>query len=484
MFFKIKSKIALALICIIVIIYFVVNFTIGNDKISNLKLLLSNEKRQLIKKYIFPYKLISEQEIKIYRQTEKINKQNNYIDERNKKIISQNHIMSQLYSKLELLKIKEGSEIETSKYEINLSDNLILKKFKFNSGFYAGIWRVFPGSGYIDFHNNNIIVVSARGILTFKKNITDDNENFKQIRNSINEFININQFKKKNEFSIKDLLIFKNKIYISYTNEVREDCWNTGIIYGNMNYENIKFKELFLSKQCIHSRDNIDKEFNAHQSGGRMISFDKNHILFSTGDYVSRHLAQNKSSINGKILKINIQTLNYEIISMGHRNPQGLNFDKENNFILETEHGPMGGDEINLIEVSKINTQKILNYGWPISSAGEHYGGKEAETNRVKYEKYPLYNSHKKYGFIEPLKSFVPSIGISEIAKISKNKYVVSSLKDKSLYFFELNKQKKIFNIKRVELFERVRDLKFKNDKLYLFLENSASIGVINLTNN
>ena len=39
----------------------------------------------------------------------------------------------------------------------------------------------------------------------------------------------------------------------------------------------------------------------------------------------------------------------YEFISIGHRNPQGLNFDKENNFILETEHGPQGGDEINLI---------------------------------------------------------------------------------------------------------------------------------------
>jgi hypothetical protein len=86
-----------------------------------------------------------------------------------------------------------------------------------------------------------------------------------------------------------------------------------------------------------------------------------------------------------------------------------------------------------------------------------------------------------KYGFIEPLKSFNPSIAISEIVKISNNQFVVSSMKDKSLYFFELNSQKQITNLNRVEVYERVRDLKFNNNRLYLFLEDTASIGVISL---
>jgi glucose/arabinose dehydrogenase len=247
-----------------------------------------------------------------------------------------------------------------------------------------------------------------------------------------------------------------------------------------MNYKDIEFKKLFSPKECVHSSINIDKEFNAHQTGGRIISFDDNHILLSVGDYRSRHLAQDINSVNGKIIKVNIYNSDYEIISMGHRNPQGLYFDKENNFILESEHGPQGGDEINIIEVSKINKDKIQNYGWAISSAGEHYGGK-IERNKKKYEKYPLYNSHTEYGFIEPIKSFVPSIGISEIIKIGLNRYVVSSLRDKSLYFFELNEQKQIINLNRVEVFERVRDLRYNSNQLYLFLENTASIGVINL---
>ena len=210
--------------------------------------------------------------------------------------------------------------------------------------------------------------------------------------------------------------------------------------------------------------------------GGRMVPFDDNNILFSIGEYLNSYLAQDIESDNGKIIKINIKNYDHKIISIGHRNPQGLYFDDENNFILSTEHGPKGGDEINLIEVDQINTNKILNYGWPISSYGEHY-----VDNKEKYKKYPLYKSHSEYGFIEPLTYFTPSIGISEIVKIGKNKYVASSLKYKSLYFFELDNKKNIINLNKTEVFERVRDLKFYNDKLYLFMEDTASIGIISL---
>jgi len=297
---------------------------------------------------------------------------------------------------------------------------------------------------------------------------------------NINEYIDSKQFKKHRWYSLKDLYIFKDKIFISYTEEIKENCWNTSIIFADINYENLMFKKLFSSKKCVHEIDNIDGEFSGHQSGGRIMGIDDNHILLTIGDYRSRYLAQDKKSVNGKIVKINIMSSNYKIISMGHRNPQGLLFDRENNFILSSEHGPEGGDEVNLIEVEKINQDIIQNYGWPISSYGEHAGGKTKESNIKRYEKYPFYKSHSKYGFIEPLTSFSPSIGISEIVKIGKNNYVVSSMKDRSLYFFELNEQRKIVNLDRVEVTERVRDLKFNKGKLYLFLEDTASIGVIN----
>lgn len=162
---------------------------------------------------------------------------------------------------------------------------------------------------------------------------------------------------------------------------------------------------------------------------------------------------------------------------MGHRNPQGLYYDRNNGYIIEAEHGPQGGDEINIIELNFNSRDNIQNYGWPVVSAGEHYGGR-TEKNKQKYKKYPLIKSHLDMGFIEPLKSFVPSIGISEIVKIKENNYVVSSLKGASLFFFQID-NKKIINMKNLNIGERIRDLKFYQNKLYLFLEDTASIGII-----
>jgi len=467
---KYNTKILIFLIIIIfTVFYLFINSFIGNDKFKNLRSsLFDAEQRKLIKRYFFPYKVISQQQQTISEQELTISLQ------------QQNLNIKIDWLFIELQKKKESSDIITEETIVKLSNTKILKKYKLTSGFYNGINNFFPGSGYIDFYDGNIIVLSSLGVLAFKKNMDDIEENFQQIKNNINDFIGIKQFEKRNFFSLKDLLISNNKIFISYTEEIKENCWNTSIIYGTVSYENIKFEKLFSSNKCVHSVNNIDIEFNAHQSGGRIITFNDNHILLSIGDYRNRHLAQDIKSVNGKIIDVNIDNGDYEIISMGHRNPQGLYFDKENNLILETEHGPEGGDEINLIEVSKINKDKIQNFGWAISSAGEHYGGK-SEKNRKKYEKYPLYNSHIEHGFIEPIKSFVPSIGISEIVKIGQNRYVLSSMKDKSLYFFELNEKKQIINSNRVEVFERVRDLTFSNNQLYLFMEDTASIGVISL---
>ena len=465
---KLNIKISIFLISIIIISgYFFISSIIGNDRFNDLKSILNLDQKKLVRDYIFPYKVISQQKKLILQLEKKISQ-------------LKKNIKSIDWAVIELQKKKEGSEIITKENIVKLSNNITLKEYNLTSGFIYGINNIVPGSGYIDFYEGNIIVLSSRGVLAFKKNIEDIKENFQQIKNNINEFIGIKQFEKHESFSIKDIFIFNNKVFISYTEEIKKDCWNTSIIYGDMNYENIKFEKLFSPKECVHSTNNIDKKFNAHQSGGKIISFNDNHILFSTGDYRSRHLAQDIKSVNGKIIKVNIDNGDYQIISMGHRNPQGLYFDKENNFILETEHGPQGGDEINLIEINKINNDKIQNFGWAISSAGEHYGGK-GEENKTTYEKYPLYKSHTEQGFIEPLKSFVPSIGISEIVKVEQNRYVVSSMKDQSLYFFELNEQKQIINLDRVEVFERVRDLRFNNNQLYLFMEDTASIGVINL---
>ena len=448
------KKVILLLLVVFLISYLIIIYLMKNDRLSFVSSFLTIEQTHLIKEYIFPYRVIKEQK----RQISELEDYYSPLE------------LDVIFRSLPKIPIKKNDDIK-------LSNQQIMKSYKLVDGFRYGINISYSGSGYIDFHQNNLIVLSARGVLGYTHDIKNT-LHLEQIKNNIDDFIGLEQFKKSHKFSVKDLFIFKNKIYVSYTEEIEKDCWNTSIIYSEMSYDEIIFKRFFSSEKCVHSINNKDGEFEALQSGGRVTNLDDD-ILLTVGDYRSRFLAQEKDNINGKIIKINSKSLQFEILTMGHRNPQGLIVDKQNNIILQTEHGPMGGDEINLIEVARTNNKNPLNYGWAISSAGEHYnGGKKNDDNMEKYKKYPLHNSHIEFGFIEPLKSFVPSIGISEIAIIGINRYVVSSLKDNSLYFFEL-KNNKIINLKKVEVFERIRDLIFKDKHLYLFLENSASIAVI-----
>tara|TARA_B100000575_G_C23076916_1_gene620343 strand:+ start:35 stop:1402 length:1368 start_codon:yes stop_codon:yes gene_type:complete len=439
----------------IIIVFTSFNYISGNGYFGFLLNFVHEDEVLKVKRILLPYKYINDQEKKIGE-------------------------LKHPYSKLELDFKNSNKNIEVAVMkDIKLNKNLILEKYNLINGFYFGINNIFPGSGYMDFHSNNFIILSSRGTIGYSNSFNNELF-FKQIKNNINDFIGSDQFHKNRWFSVKDLLILENKILVSYTEEIKANCWNTSIIWAEMNYNELNFEKFFSPTNCI-PKINSEGEFNAHQSGGRMINFDDNHILFSIGDYRNRFHAQDKQSVNGKIIKINTNNYKYDIFSMGHRNPQGLYFDRNKNFIIETEHGPKGGDEINIIHVDKFNNKEIQNFGWAIVSAGDHYGGKKKEGFEERYKKYPLHKSHKDYGFIEPLKSFVPSIGISEVTKIDQNEYVVSSLGGRAIYFFKINKNNQITNLEKIEVFERVRDLVYSNNNLYLFFEDTASIGIINI---
>lgn len=450
-----KSKYYLIVLAFFFLSYLIIIFFMGHGNFSFLKSYLQPHQINLIKKYVFPYKVINQQETKISQQKNKILKLQSEISDLGKIVV-------------------RIGEVE----KITLTNDLVMSKYQLKENFYTNR----PG-GYIDFHLNTLIVLSANnGILGYIEKQNNTNY-FKIIKNNINDIINLKEAQKKHEgFSIKDLMIKNNNIFVSYTEEIEKNCWNTSVMYSEMNYTNIKFEKLFSSKECIFA------EKGTWESGGRIVNFNDNHILLSIGDYGDSSLAQEKSNINGKVIKINVQSLEYEILSMGHRNPQGLYYDKENNFILETEHGPSGGDEINLLKIKDIKENQPLNFGWAIVSEGEHYCSKGnldnlSEECEDKYKKYPLYKSHTKYGFLEPLKSFTPSIGISEITKIGKKKYVVSSLREGSLFYFELNSENNIKFMNKIIVNDRIRDLKVNDDNLYLFLDTSSSIGVISLDN-
>ncbi len=427
----------------------------------------SDSQMQNLSKYILPYR-----EIKILEKDNRILKNLEKYGVDNDKEIKES-MVDLYFENNEIIKLKK-TKLFLEKY--NPQKNFIMR----------GIYDKVPGSAYIDNYQNQIILLSSTGILgssQYDKKLLK----FKQIKNNIGEFINEKQFKKSPKFSIKDLFISNEKIYLSFTNEVKENCWNTSIIFANFNFKEVKFEPFFMPDECVNSLNNEDKVFEALQSGGRISELDKNQIIFTTGEFRSRSKAQDKDSVMGKILKINKDNKKFEVLAMGMRNAQGLYYDKTNKYILTTEHGPKGGDEINLI--AKENSKKIFNLGWPISSYGEHYlkekerlPGWSFEKNNP-YLKYPLHKSHIKYGFLEPIKFYTPSIGISQIQAIDeKNKiYIHASLVDQSLYLFKLSDNNEIIKNLRININERIRDINKADNKLFLFLETTSSIGIIDL---
>ena len=264
---------------------------------------------------------------------------------------------------------------------------------------------------------------------------------------------------------------------------LKKNCYTTSILVADIDYEELNFKKFFTPSVCVNEL-NEDNEFNGSQSGGRITPYKDNKLLLTVGDYRFRKNAQDKKSIFGKTISIDMSSKKVEILSMGHRNPQGLYYDKLKDVIYTSEHGPQGGDEVNIIPTPKKNGE-IINFGWAISSYGEHYGGKNKNA-----KKYPLHKSHKDYGFVEPLINYVPSIGASEILKVkpgffgnSTNQIIVGSMRAKSIFHYDLGDDFSVLKENKIEIGERIRDIIYseKLNKYFLFLENTTSIGIMSV---
>jgi len=126
---------------------------------------------------------------------------------------------------------------------------------------------------------------------------------------------------------------------------------------------------------------------------GCRIEFNNNNQLYLTlGEQADANQAQNLSVFQGKILRMNADGGNVEIYSSGHRNPQGLTTHPSTGLLYSSEHGPSGGDELNIITQGS-------NYGWPLVTQGEPEGSL----------------GRSSPGFVDPIAHWSPSIAPSGI---------------------------------------------------------------------
>jgi len=152
--------------------------------------------------------------------------------------------------------------------------------------------------------------------------------------------------------------------------------------------------------------------------GSRIVFDDAGHVFFTAGERGERDInPQDITRDNGKVYRLNLdgsiptdnpfvgtENAKEAIWSYGHRNPQGMIINPETNEIWVHEHGPRGGDEINIIK-------KGANYGWPVITYGINYSGTD------------ITDITKKEGMEQPLYYWVPSIAPSGMAMVTSDAY-------------------------------------------------------------
>jgi len=195
-------------------------------------------------------------------------------------------------------------------------------------------------------------------------------------------------------------------IYLSYASSSGQldgkDVGLTTVVRGRIN-------EGVWSDEEVLYEVPLDLQLAAGVHFGSRFVFDHGYLYFGIGDRGAMSMAQDLSKPNGKIHRIhddgrvpkdnpfvnNADALP-TIWSYGHRNPQGLDLNPETGEIWESEHGPRGGDEINLIEQGR-------NFGWPVITYGMNYNGK------------PISGRTSAEGMEQPKHYWTPSIAVCGI---------------------------------------------------------------------
>jgi len=197
----------------------------------------------------------------------------------------------------------------------------------------------------------------------------------------------------------------------------------------------------FTSKPCVPVGA-------VQHAAGRIEVIDKSTVYLTLGDLGFSRI--NNVKVRGDLGSVfKVSKSKVEKVSFGHRNQQGIAL--IGNDLYASEHGPRGGDELNLISKGK-------DYGWPAVTYGEPYSAGD-------YVKPRATGSHD--GFVRPLKYWVPSVAPTELVVLPtsggwgkwSSQLVMGTLREEVLIFIELKDRKTVGQVLNIDVGERIRDL-------------------------
>ena len=186
-------------------------------------------------------------------------------------------------------------------------------------------------------------------------------------------------------------------------------------------------------------------------AGGRIAYAGPGKVILGSGDYhwdglyAPRSLPQGTDNDYGKVIEINVATGESQHLSIGNRNVQGVMVDRGGH-VWAVEHGPRGGDELNLV-------QKGRNFGWPDATLGTRY-------NKLPWPTTAPHGRHD--GFDAPVHAWLPSIGVSNLVQVERfdstwdGDFLVGSLKAGTLFRLRETDGRIVF-AEPMEIGERIR---------------------------
>lgn len=261
-------------------------------------------------------------------------------------------------------------------------------------------------------------------------------------------------------------------IYLSYGDKSPNGFGMTAILRGHLR------NGALTDTQQIFKADFSQYRKGGQRFGSRLLFDREHHLYFSVGDRASPGDEQDVSLPNGKVYRVNDDGSIPKdnpfvhrsgalpgIWTYGHRNPQGLAFNPVTGDLWESEHGPRGGDELNILQPGH-------NYGWPLVTFGMNYDGT------------PITDHTAQPGMQDPITYWVPSIAASPIAFYTgdhfpqwKNNLFVGALASQELRRLVIDNQSVTHQELLLKGIGRVRDLVNAPDGyLYVVFNQPARI--------
>lgn len=259
-----------------------------------------------------------------------------------------------------------------------------------------------------------------------------------------------------------------NKVYISFLRQLSTICVSLSIVVCAFGASPLGDTS---SATCaiLYDSETVDPacgSMNTHATGAQLMTTGT-HLLFTVGDLLQNpSQAQNDNSFWGKIWraplgKEPLERGDFSMLSKGHRNPQGL-CAIDNNLVLETEHGPKGGDEVNVLA---LDTSQVADYGWPAVSYGDHYNG-----DMIPDQHAPLYT--------EPIAFFpydlVGSHGIG-VCETWDGYHLIASLEGHTLYAATLDSRHNMLQMAALDVGYRIRSIARIGDCFAMLLTESEN---------